>query len=202
MHLVSPRYLAGPGDGLGTVAAVLLATGWQPFNDDKWTNSYLAPARRHVITMGPQHRIMGDLCIWGLDGTAGRARWHAGFTRTCPPEIIIETLQGHFLTSPHALDHEFSELKPLADAGWKRTDLGSRVMYESPGGAAVRRNHDGWVAVASCPVHNGLLWTADFSAAAPARLIAEFCAALTNPAPVRRRPNHVPEAARPYLQLA
>ncbi|MCZ0978729.1 DUF317 domain-containing protein [Streptomyces diastatochromogenes] len=183
--LVSPRYLAGPGNLAWVTAALHAGAGWSHGQD---------PLMPRVVLTSPDHKSMLRLeptlnqPWWHLSHRDGRtgAQWAASFDGATPVELIAAVTDA--LTHPDYNAREMAEpYKLLMRAGW---DVASSSDFRSPDGRVrgERHNFSGstdWRITASL-YEDDPVWKAKFSSATPRVLVAAFLTALADPEPVRR----------------
>ncbi|MET7684412.1 DUF317 domain-containing protein [Streptomyces sp. NPDC005423] len=216
--LVSPVYLAGPGNS-AVVTRPLHAASW-------------AEARTPVGRMLSSPCLRAQIARLPDGWTISYAReplavphWTAHFTRDTPAEIVsaftttlmrgLDNDHKNFLPGgPH-----FTPIAPgdvLIARSWK-DEANALFQYQhSPdrhaylslrqydadfhaeleGGVAAERTMYAGVEAA-----NGPRWHADFTSATPLHLIISAADALSSPAPVRRRPRDLPERHLPFLTI-
>lgn len=183
--LISPRYLAGPGDPAWITAALHAGAGWSHGHDP------LIP--RVVLTSPDQKtllRLEPDLNEpwWHLSHRDGRTGsvWNASFDGATPVELIAAVTDT--LTDP---DYDAREVtaphQPLWRAGWDSIHNGA---FRSPDGRVrgERFNFSGssnWRITTSLD-EDDPVWKARFDSATPRVLVAAFIQALADPEPVRR----------------
>lgn len=183
--LVSPRYLAGPGDPAWVTAALHAGAGWSHGQD---------PLMPRVILTSPDHKSMLRLGPalnepwWHLSHRDGRtgAKWQASFDGATPVELIAAVTDA--LSHPGYNARAMAEpYRVLTRAGW---DVASTSDFRSPDSRVrgERHNYSGstdWRVTASLYTDDPV-WKARFSGATPRVLVAAFLAALADPEPVRR----------------
>ncbi|MFG3348651.1 DUF317 domain-containing protein [Streptomyces sp. NPDC048018] len=183
--LISPRYLAGPGDPAWVTAALHAGSGWSHGQD---------PLVPRVILTSPDQKSMLRLeptlnePWWHLSHRDGRtgAQWQAAFDAATPVELIAAVTDA--LTHPDYNAAAVAEpYKLLMRAGW---DVASGSDFRSPDGRVrgERHNFSGntdWRITASLYADDPV-WKAKFSSATPRLLVAAFLAALVDPEPARR----------------
>ena len=183
--LISPRYLAGPGDPEWATAALHAGAGWSHGQD---------PLVPRVILSSPDQKSMLRLepslsePWWHLSHRDGRtgAQWQASFDGATPVELIAAVTDA--LTHPDYNAGAMAEpYKLLMRAGW---EVASSSDFRSPDGRVrgERHNYSGstdWRITASLYADDPV-WKAKFSGATPRVLVAAFLAALSDPEPVLR----------------
>ncbi|MFJ7164051.1 DUF317 domain-containing protein [Streptomyces globosus] len=182
--LISPRYLAGPGDPAWVTAALHAGAGWSHGHD---------PLTPRVILTSPDQKSMlrvephPNEPWWHLSHRDGRtgSGWNASFDGGTPVELIAAVTDT--LTDPgYNAQAVTSPYQPLWTAGWDSVGNGE---FHSPDGLlrGERLTVSGsrhWRFAASLDREN--VWKARFSAATPRVLVAAFMQALADPEPVRR----------------
>ncbi|MGW4229565.1 DUF317 domain-containing protein [Streptomyces sp. NPDC004980] len=195
----TPRHLAGPGDPRHVTQA-LRAGGWKNFGDPDFPHVVLAsPDYRHTLVLEPTPETYGSW--WRISSTPWGG-WHASFGGNTPAEIIAGFTD--------ALLHPPPKTEPdiwpvLHAAGWtyERDKRGNEHARHPDGittmerSATLTSDHFAWTAEVALPTglggHNRL-WHAYFDDRTPRHLLANFAAALTDPAPVSRGHYDVPHS--------
>ncbi|OII62129.1 hypothetical protein BJP40_03745 [Streptomyces sp. CC53] len=183
--LISPRYLAGPGDPAWVTAALHGGAGWSHGHD---------PLMPRVVLTSPDQktllRLEPDLNEpwWHLahrDGRTGSI-WNASFGGGTPVELIAAVTDA--LTDPEYNARQVTDpCQPLRRAGW---DAIANGQFRSPDSRVKgeRFNFSGsisWRITATLDPDDPL-WHAWFSGGMPPVLVAAFIQALADPEPVRR----------------
>ncbi|MEU8617346.1 DUF317 domain-containing protein [Streptomyces sp. NPDC048623] len=185
--LVSPRYLAGPGDPAWVTAALHAGAGWSHGQDPLMPRVVLtSPDQKSLLRLEPALNEPW----WHLSHRDGRTgtQWQAVFDGATPVELIAAVTDT--LTHPDYTAAAMVEpYKLLMRAGW---DVASNSDFRSPDGRVrgERHNFSGstdWRVTASLYTDDPV-WKARFSSATPRVLVASFLAALADPEPVRRSP--------------
>ncbi|MFC9485998.1 DUF317 domain-containing protein [Streptomyces hydrogenans] len=184
--LVSPVYLAGPGDSAWVTVPLTTVSGWTALN---------APLVPHVVLTGPVSK--SELRLepvlegpwWHVSHRDGRTgtNWSAAFDGSTPVELIAAVTDA--LTHPgYPLRQPVDPYEPLRQAGW--TVAGGRGTFLSPDGH-VRGSRNTLAGSRSWRITAGLdeddpLWHAFLSAGTPPFVVAAFFQALASRDPVRR----------------
>jgi hypothetical protein len=184
--LVSPVYLAGPGDPSWVTVPLTTVSGWTALN---------APLVPHVVLTGPFSK--SELRLepvlegpwWHVSHRDGRTGtdWRASFDGSTPVELIAAVADA--LTHPgYPLRQLVDPYEPLRQAGW--TVAGGRGTFLSPDGH-VRGGRNTLAGSRSWRITAGLdaddpLWLAFLSAGTPSFVVAAFFKALAAREPVRR----------------
>ncbi|WP_432112696.1 DUF317 domain-containing protein [Streptomyces sp. S1] len=185
--LVSPGYLAGPGDPAWVTAALHAGAGWTHGHDPLMARVVLtSPDQKAVLRLEPV--LNGPW--WHLsynDGRTGR-QWEASFDGATPVELIAVVTDA--LTHPDYDARAVAEpYKLLARAGW---DVASNSDFRSPDRRVRGERHNfsgstNWHITANHYADEPV-WKARFSSSTPRVLVTAFLAALADPEPVRRSP--------------
>ncbi|MEW1699029.1 DUF317 domain-containing protein [Streptomyces sp. NPDC093249] len=183
--LVSPGYLAGPGDPGWVTAALHTSAGWSHGQDPLVPRVILtSPDQKSLLRLEP---VIGEPW-WRLSHRNGRtgSAWEASFDGATPVELIAAVTDA--LSHPDYDERETADSHTvLVRAGWyvsgddfrspDRCVRGARHLF--PGSTD-------WRVTAS--LYEDLpVWNARFSSSTPRVLVAAFLQALADPAPVLRR---------------
>lgn len=199
---ISPRYLAGPGNPAWVTVPLHEAAGWSHGHDPLMPQVILSsPDQKTLLRLEPTP----DEPWWRLthSGGSGGPSWYASFGARTPVELIAavtDTLTAPGFNARAASDPN----EPLLQAGWGRAKEGGLA---SPDGIVrvERFNYSGsghWFiesALSQNPEHQ--VWQARFGGSAPARLVAAFTRALSDPEPLRRSPDQRPALGRSRIKL-
>jgi hypothetical protein len=221
--LVSPIHLAGPGPGQAVFNLLDHAPGWTKvvaFGTDTY---YTSPCQR-VRIANPVESHHGGWTITYAEDPLGVPDWITTFDRNTPEEIVgaftdrlVAGLPNNFAAylsggEHYALD---SPAAVLARHRWEPVD-GSRPFFRniSPDGHAAYEMRVGWlheydellspekstwrVAAGPDPVH-APSWRAYFSRYTPQPLITAATVVLTDPRPVPRTMDLLPDHHRPLI---
>ncbi|GGS92712.1 DUF317 domain-containing protein [Streptomyces chromofuscus] len=216
--LVSPVYLAGPGNPT-VVTRPLHAAGWAEARTPAG-RMFSSPCLRAQIADLPD----GWTISYAREPLAV-PHWTAHFTRDTPAEIVsafTTTLvcglpddhRDHRPGGPH---HTLAGPGDVLIArGW-RDDHSSLFHYQhAPDGHAYLRLNLGeadfhtelegevsaaWTLYARVEAVNGPRWYADFTSRTPVHLITATADAFSRPDPVRRRPRDLPKRHLPFLTV-
>ncbi|MFI9210209.1 DUF317 domain-containing protein [Streptomyces sp. NPDC053253] len=183
--LISPRYLAGPGDPAWVTAALHVGAGWSHGHDPLMPRVVLtSPDQKSMLRLEP---VLNEPW-WRLSHRDGRTGsvWNASFDGATPVELIAAITDA--LTDPDYNAREVvAPYQPLWRAGWDSVHNGE---FRSPDGRVrgERFNFSGshnWRVTASLD-EDDPVWKAWFDSATPRVLVATFMQALADPEPVRR----------------
>lgn len=211
--LVSPRYLAGPGDPAWVTVPLHRAAGWSHANNPLTPRVILiSPDRRTMLRLDPDP----DDSWWIIQhkSSSGSYAWWATFDARTPVELIGAFTDA--LTDPAITDIHADPYKPLRQADWsaaqdgapqsvqphlRRKDTTTRARpttkddsLTSPDGFArvehfTGSNSSTWfIETALSEDPEDLVWRAHFSEGTPSQLISAFTHALADPTPLRRDP--------------
>ncbi|MFD7320574.1 DUF317 domain-containing protein [Streptomyces sp. NPDC059875] len=183
--LISPRYLAGPGNPAWVTVPLHEAAGWSHGND---------PLMPRVILTSPDQKTMLRLepdlnePWWRLSHRDGRTGsvWSASFGGGTPVELISAVTDA--LTDPDYNARKVTDpYQPLRRAGWDAIPNGE---FRSPDGRVrgERFNFSGsrnWRVTATLD-EDDPVWKAWFDSVTPPSLVAAFMQALADHEPLRR----------------
>ncbi|GAA4781854.1 DUF317 domain-containing protein [Streptomyces ziwulingensis] len=202
--LVSPRHLAGGGaDRLGSALGPLITLfGWHHTHD---------PHTGHTALTSPCESLFVDFDPCDPRGVWWRIihhepYWQARFTRQTPIEAIAAVTQ----VLPQSLgDRRHAERIPLTTSSlaqtarltdWAETRDGQSTTFTSADGHCTLTHqpddHLRWHIRHSLFDGFDTDWSAAFTRAAPARLVAQFFAHLTADTPVERTYGDLPYLAQ------
>ncbi|MFF6772800.1 DUF317 domain-containing protein [Streptomyces sp. NPDC012637] len=183
--LISPRYLAGPGDPAWVTTALHEGSGWSHGHD---------PLMPRVILTSPDQKTMLRLephlnePWWHLSHRDGRTGsvWNASFGGGTPVELIAAVTDAFTDPDYHARKGA-DPYQPLRRARW---DAAPNGQFRSPDGRVTgeRFNFSGsrnWRITATLD-EDDPVWHAWFSGGTPPAVVAAFMQALADPEPVRR----------------
>jgi hypothetical protein len=222
--LVSPGYLAGPGSSLAVFNTLHSAPGWTStvaFGTDTY---FTSPCQR-VRVANPVESHYGGWTISYAEDPLGVPDWITTFDRNTPTEIVaaftdtlVDGLHNNFAdylsggkqhtgTSPASL---------AARARWEPVHGSRPFRLVSPDGRAAYQMRGGWLheydelispekstwrmSAGPDPVFTPT-WQAFFSRYTPQHLIAASTVAFTNPAPVLRAPDQIPDRHRTLVSI-
>ncbi|WP_051716923.1 DUF317 domain-containing protein [Streptomyces sp. NRRL F-5727] len=184
--LVSPVYLAGPGDPAWVTVPLTTASGWTALNQ---------PLVPHVVLTGPSSK--SELRLepvlegpwWHVSHRDGRTGtdWSVSFDGSTPVELIAAVTDA--LPHPgYPLRQPVDPYEPLRQAGW--SVAGGRGTFLSPDGH-VRGSRNTLAGSRSWRITAGLdeddpLWHAFLSAGTPTVILASLFKTLASPEPARR----------------
>lgn len=222
--LVSPGYLAGPGSNLAVFNTLRSAPGWTrtvAFGTDTY---FTSPCQR-VRVANPVESHYGGWTIAYAEDPLGVPDWITTFDRNTPTEIVaaftvtlVDGLHNNFAdylsggprytgTSPASL---------AARHSWEPMHGSQPFRLVSPDGRAAYHMRGGWLheydelispekstwrmSAGPDPVFTPT-WRAFFSRYTPQHLIAASTAAFTDPTPVLRAPDHIPDRHRTLVSI-
>lgn len=222
--LVSPGYLAGPGPGQTIFNTLDHATGWTKtvaFGTDTY---FTSPCQR-VRVANPVESHYGGWTISYAEDPLGVPDWITTFDRNTPGEIVAAFTE----TLVDGLHNNFADY--LSDGkhytGTSPASLAARHHWEpvhgsrpfrlvSPDGHAAYQVRGGWLheydelispekstwrmSAGPDPVFTPT-WQAFFSRYTPQHLIAASTAAFTDPTPVLRAPDDIPDRHRALVSI-
>ncbi|MER6304994.1 DUF317 domain-containing protein [Streptomyces sp. NPDC001657] len=185
----TPRYLAGPGDGLH-VTHGLAAAGWTRTSDPLSPEIVLtSPDKRYHLQFDPQSATSA---WWRLRAEPPDARpWCAEFGELIPAEILTGLTDA--LTAPPPSEQP-NPFRTLGWAGWVIDTQNSASSLDDMCHVELRTDlGDGsmphWHIETTEPAPGILgarIWHASFDEHTPAHLVEAFVSALADPAPLQR----------------
>ncbi|MFJ8532855.1 DUF317 domain-containing protein [Streptomyces sp. NPDC093591] len=222
--LVSPGYLAGPGDSRSIFNALDLAHGWTKaiaFGTDTY---YTSPCQR-VRVANAVESFYGGWTISYAEDPLGVPDWITTFDRNTPHEIVaaftktlVDGLHNNFADYLSGGQHHtgISPASLTAQHGWEPVQGSRPFRTVSPDGHAAYQMRVGWL-----HEYDELLtpekstwrmsagtdrvyapsWRTFFSRYTPQHLIAASTAAFTDPTPVRRALDHIPDRHRSLVSV-
>ncbi|WP_062642740.1 DUF317 domain-containing protein [Streptomyces maremycinicus] len=222
--LVSPGYLAGPGDSRGIFNTLDLAPSWTKtiaFGTDTY---YTSPCQR-VRVANPMESFYGGWTISYAEDPLGVPDWITTFDRNTPHEIVaaftkalVDGLHNNFADYLSG-GRQFAGTSPASLTARQRWDPvhGSRPFRTvSPDGHAAYQMGVGWLheydelltpekstwrmSAGTDPVYTPS-WQAFFSRYTPQHLITASTAVFTNPTPVPRALNQIPDRHRSLVSV-
>ncbi|MGW6733639.1 DUF317 domain-containing protein [Streptomyces sp. NPDC055013] len=222
--LVSPGYLAGPGDSRSIFNILDLASGWTKaiaFGTDTY---YTSPCQR-VRVANAVESFYGGWTISYAEDPLGVPDWITTFDRNTPHEIVaaftktlVDGLHNNFADYLSGGRH-YTGISPASLTARHRWEPvhGSRPFRTiSPDGHAAYQMRVGWLheydelltpekstwrmSAGTDPVYSPS-WQAFFSRYTPQHLIAASTAAFTDPAPVPRALDHIPDRHRSLVSV-
>ncbi|MFF2957017.1 DUF317 domain-containing protein [Kitasatospora sp. NPDC057965] len=212
---VSPRHLAGADPG-----PVPLPGGsalWHRTRPERVESS----CRRVLVEAVQDRRLQVTAGPWP-EGPGSRLAWTAEFTGVVPSEITrawLDSLTGSLAADidlgtdatliPGPGMSVGDAVEPLTDAGWiVHTDDADLHLVSPDGYATARLTHgllapgtakadafahtSHWGATIDVTGAPGQRWRAAMTSLTPLHLVRALAEAVTDPAPVTRRPDHVP----------
>lgn len=217
--LVSPGYLAGPGPNLAIFNTLGNAAGWTKtvaFGTDTY---FTSPCQR-VRVANPMESYYGGWTISYAEDPLGVPDWITTFDRNTPNEIVT----AFTLTLVHGLHNNFTEYLSggkhytdtspaslIAHHRWEPVHGSQPFRSVSPDGHAAYQMRAGWLheynelispakstrrmSAGPDPVYTPT-WQAFFSRYTPQHLIAASASAFTDPTPVLRTAEQIPEHHR------
>ncbi|MFI8102113.1 DUF317 domain-containing protein [Streptomyces sp. NPDC086023] len=183
--LVSPRYLAGPGDPAWVTVPLHEAAGWSHGHDPLMPRVILSsPDRKTLLRLEP---AIGDQW-WRITHTGGSPSnsWYASFGARTPVELIAAVTDA--LTDPAHNERALADAtRPLHRQGWETAPDGE---FRSPDGIVKGERitfsgSSSWFITASVD-EGSELWQARFDGRIPAGIVAAFTQALASDEPLRR----------------
>ncbi|WP_282695208.1 DUF317 domain-containing protein [Streptomyces sp. CC208A] len=183
--LISPRYLASPGDPAWVTAALHAGAGWSHGHDPLMPRVVLtSPDQKSMLRLEPRLNEPW----WRLSHRDGRTGsvWSAAFDGGTPVELIAAVTDA--LTDPgYDARAITAPYQPLWQAGWDSIHNGA---FRSPDGRVRGERHSvsgssNWRITASVD-EDDPVWHAWFAGATPRVLVAAFMRALSDPEPVLR----------------
>ncbi|WP_435220721.1 DUF317 domain-containing protein [Streptomyces sp. Tue6028] len=214
---VSPIHLAGSTFTGDPALAPLLGHGFA-LHDDELANVYVNSPQQHIrlgyLPEGP------DNTLWKVAVHAdafGPPHWMAAFDSATPTELVTAfttVLANSYAEGPDSylagMSHPIDEaLRPLTQAGWKRTDSWAATVCTAPdqlAGLTYSRHLRDPQAELHDDTHRWLLWGgrdsyhsrwyATFTSRTPIHLIAATTVRLADPTPVLRYAPEVPARNR------
>ncbi|MFC9643512.1 DUF317 domain-containing protein [Streptomyces mirabilis] len=217
--LVSPGYLAGPGPNVAIFNTLGNAAGWTravAFGTDTY---FTSPCQR-VRVANPVESYYGGWTISYAEDPLGIPDWITTFDRNTPSEIVAAFTE----TLVHGLHNNFADYLSSGKhyTGTSPASLIARHRWEpvhgsrpfrsvSPDGHAAYQMRAGWLheydelispekstrrmSAGLDPVYTPA-WQAFFSRYTPQHLIAASASAFTDPTPVLRTPDQIPDRHR------
>lgn len=222
--LVSPGYLAGPGDNRSIFNTLDLVPGWTKaiaFGIDTY---YTSPCQR-VRVANAVESFYGGWTISYAEDPLGVPDWITTFDRNTPHEIVaaftktlIDGLHNNFADYLSGGRH-YTGISPASLTARHRWEpvQGSRPFRTvSPDGHAAYQIRVGWLheydelltpdkstwrmSAGTDPVY-APSWQAFFSRYTPQHLIAASTAVFTEPTPVPRALGHIPDRHRSLVSV-
>ncbi|PNG23487.1 DUF317 domain-containing protein [Streptomyces cahuitamycinicus] len=222
--LVSPGYLAGPGDSHSIFNALDLAPGWTKavaFGTDTY---YTSPCQR-VRVANAAESFYGGWTVSYAEDPLGVPDWITTFDRNTPHEIVaaftktlVNGLHNNFADYLSGGQHYtgISSASLTARHRWEPVHGSRPFRTVSPDGHAAYQMRVGWLheydelltlekstwrmSVGTDPVY-APSWQAFFSRYTPQHLIAASTAAFTDPTPVARALDHIPDRHRSLVSI-
>ncbi|MFJ5530996.1 DUF317 domain-containing protein [Streptomyces sp. NPDC093261] len=189
VDFVTPRHLAGGGDPAWITVPLHRACGWSHGNDPLMPRVMLSsPDQKALLRLEPDP----DGQWWTLNHAAepDRAAWYASFGARTPVELIAAFTDA--LTDPApAASTPSDPYEPLRQSAWQPPTIGADGLVSPDGTAYVQRlgtaqEPGAWFVTASLGPERKPVWQARFGEHTPARLVAAFTTALTDPHPAAR----------------
>lgn len=222
--LVSPGYLAGPGDSRSIFSALDIAPGWTKaiaFGTDTY---YTSPCQR-VRVANAVESFYGGWTISYAEDPLGVPDWITTFDRNTPHEIVaaftktlVDGLHNNFADYLSGGRH-YTGISPAsltAQHRWEPVQGSRPFRTVSPDGHAAYQMRVGWLheydelltpekstwrmSAGTDPVYTPS-WQAFFSRYTPQHLIAASTAVFTDPTPVPRAPGHIPNRHRSLVSV-
>lgn len=222
--LVNPGYLAGPGDSRRIFNSLDFAPGWTKaiaFGTDTY---YASPCQRVRVANAVESHYGGWTISYAED-PLGVPDWITTFDRNTPHEIVaafaetlVDGLHNNF-TDYLSGGRHYTGISPASLTARHRWDPvhGSRSFRTvSPDGHAAYQMHVGWLheydelltppkstwrmSAGTDPVYTPS-WQAFFSRYTPQHLIAASAAVFTDPTPVLRVMDQIPDRHRSLVSV-
>ncbi|MGW1374705.1 DUF317 domain-containing protein [Streptomyces sp. NPDC002446] len=222
--LVSPVYLAGPGNSDAVFSILDSAEGWTKtvaFGTDTY---YASPCQR-VRIANPTESRYGGWTITYAEDPLGVPDWITTFDRRTPHEIVaafaetlVHSLPNHFKDYFSGGKHHTgtSPEDVLRHHQWQLAHGARPYRTVSPDGLAVHRTRSGWIheydelldpenstwrlSAGLDPIHYPH-WRAFFSSSTPEHLRASAATALTSTDPVLRTASEIPVPHRALVTV-
>jgi hypothetical protein len=214
--LVSPAYMAGPGDPSSVHNALAAAPGW-----GKAATSdgilYVSPRMDVHAAWLPGTRYGGWKFTY-YEGPLSVAVWSAGFTEAAPTEIVTAFARTLIDGGPRPLhDQATNPTRIVSEQGWIPHNVGSNHYHDSVDGNAYLcqrtfdvddyaelsgANRPLWMMYACADESYGRPWHADFSTRTPLHLVNAAVHAFATTDPVRRLRSEIPEQSLPHVTTA
>ncbi|GGJ04724.1 DUF317 domain-containing protein [Streptomyces brasiliensis] len=189
VDFITPRHLAGGGDPAWITVPLHRACGWSHGNDPLMPRVLLSsPDQKALLRLAPDP----DGQWWTLHHAAeeDRPAWYASFGARAPVELIAAFTDA--LTDPTpAASTPCDPYEPLRQSAWQPPAIGADGLVSPDKTAYVQRlgtaqEPGAWFVTASFGPERKPVWQARFGEHTPARLIAAFTTALTDPHPAAR----------------
>ncbi|WP_405539646.1 DUF317 domain-containing protein [Streptomyces sp. NBC_00075] len=222
--LVSPGYLAGPGPSTAVFNILDNAAGWTKtvaFGTDTY---YTSPCQR-VRVANPVESHYGGWTVSYAEDPLGVPDWITTFDRNTPSEIVaafteplVDGLHNNFADYLSGGKHHTgtSPASLIARHGWQPVHGSQPFRTLSPDRHAAYQMQVGWlheydelISPAKSTWHMSAgpdpvfapAWQAFFSRFTPQHLIAASAAVFTDPAPVLRTAEHIPDRHRALVSV-
>ncbi|MEW2305398.1 DUF317 domain-containing protein [Streptomyces sp. NPDC006655] len=222
--LVSPSYLAGPGDRRSIFNTLDFASDWTKtvaFGTDTY---YTSPCQR-VRVANAVESFYGGWTISYAEDPLGVPDWITTFDRNTPNEIVaaftkllVDGLHNNFADYLGG-GRQYTGVSPAsltARHQWEPVHGSRPFRMVSPDGHAAYQMRVGWLheydelltpekstwrmSAGTDPVYTPS-WQAFFSRYTPQHLIAASTAVFTDPTPVPRALDHIPDRHRPLVSV-
>ncbi|MFF7438962.1 DUF317 domain-containing protein [Streptomyces sp. NPDC008122] len=183
--LVSPCYLAGPGDPAWVTVPLHEATAWSHGHEPLLPRVILSrPDQKTLLRLEP---APGDQW-WRITHNGGSPSnsWYASFGARTPVELIAAVTDA--LTDPAHHERALADpTRPLHRQGWETAPSGE---FRSPDGIVKGERitfsgSSSWFITASID-EDSELWQARFDGRTPASIVTAFTQALASREPLRR----------------
>lgn len=183
--LISPRYLAGPGDPAWITVPLHEAVGWSHGHEPLLPRVVLSsPDQKKLLRLEPNPSDQW----WRITHNGGSPwnSWYASFGGRTPVELIAAVTDT--LTDPAHNERAAADpLRPLRRQGWETAPSGE---FRSPDGLVKGERmtfsgSNGWFITAAFD-ENYVMWQARFDSRTPADIVTAFTQALANREPLRR----------------
>ncbi|MEU8543216.1 DUF317 domain-containing protein [Streptomyces sp. NPDC048717] len=198
--LISPRYLAGPGDAAWVTFPLHEASGWSHGHEPLLPRVFLAsPDQKTLLRLEPRP---GDQW-WRITHDSGTpaTSWYASFGARTPVELIAAVTDT--LTDPSFNERAvYDPTQPLRKAGWETASSGE---FRSPDGIVKgeRLNFSGsasWF-ITAARGQDDVVWQARFDGSTPPAIVTAFTQALADSEPLRRSPEQTTGLSRRRVSL-
>jgi hypothetical protein len=211
--LVTPAYMAGPGDPATVHDALAAAPGWgKAVTPDGIL--YFSPRMDTHAAWLPETRYGGWKFTY-YEGPLSVAVWSASFAETAPAEIVAAFARSLVDDGPRPVQEKDADPnRVLRDEGWYPYTLHNGRYHDSVDGNAYfcqrtfdvddhaelsGANRPLWMMYACADDSYGRPWHADFSTRTPLHLVNAAVHAFATTDPVRRLHSEIPARSLPYV---
>lgn len=198
--LISPRYLAGPGDPAWVTVPLHEAAGWSHGHEPLLPRVILSsPDQKTLLRLEP---APGDQW-WRISHNGGHPSnsWYASFGGRTPVELIAAVTDT--LTDPTHNERALADpLQPLRRQGWETSPSGE---FRSPDGIVKGERitfsgSNSWFITAAFD-EDDALWQARFDGRTPAGIVVAFTQAIAAREPLWRTHEQTLGLSRQGLNL-